>query len=520
MTVNRTVILTAGTTWQVPNTWNNLDNYVICIGGGGGSTYEGGGGAAYARSDNITLTPNSTISILIGAGGLGNVHGGYTSFASNTVQAQGGRANGQARTITSGSYVGGGIGGSDTSSVGQIKYSGGTGGNGVVNFTGGGGGGAGGNTAVGQNGGHGTASQLAGNGGNSGATSGGKRGLAISGAAGQSGYAGYPWATDDVNYGQNFAGGGGAGGSYVTSDAGTTYYGGGGGGAFGGGAGGAGDGSGSFTYAGNGAIILSWNYESRLPDTPAQYSMSNVSIALNRNPYETNTSLNRADIRSLFRKPTDATQISFSDGAGKVANATVVGATSTSGTSSTISLPASWLPNDLAILFIQNATASGSSPTNAPTVSTPGWEFLGNNSRAVNAGLAHTTAAFSRILQSGDAAPTFTQSNGGALMLVLRNASYVSAIQKVDANTSTIVRFTGFTKNTDSKMLVSFVSDRDLANPTPPTGWTTEIGTLLSFFYVECATVNSVSYVNGTNIEWTGYGSGGLGQVGILLEVT
>ena len=62
------VFLTSGTTYTVPDYWNNESNYVECIGAGGGgrtgvsgsSGGAGGGGGAYARANNIRLTQLST----------------------------------------------------------------------------------------------------------------------------------------------------------------------------------------------------------------------------------------------------------------------------------------------------------------------------------------------------------------------------------------------------------------------------------------------------------------------------
>lgn len=517
MAVTRTVIITSGTTWQVPNTWNNLDNYVICIGGGAGGVNQigsGGGGGAYARSDNVVLTPNSIVNILIGAGGAANSNGSYTSFASNTVLAQGGRSN----TAQTGPWGVGGEGGNIVDSIGEIRWSGGRGGNGSPLFAGAGGGGAGGNTSNGFSGANASlTSDVAGAGGNGGGVDGGNGGTAGAGVAGSNGYPGWAWSTGNTYFGDNYAGGGGGGGSYAIDDTGIGYFRAGQGAYFGGGGGGSGG-----TVAGSGAqgaIIASWTYQSIVPST-GQISASNVAIILDRTPAPNNSiSFNDTAVRDLFRKSGSESEISMADGRGFAANGAVVGTSYTSGISSTITLPAGWKAGDLAVLYVINGIG-GTSPDNAPVVTTPGWKFLGPNSRSTNATYGYTSGVFYRVLQSDDTAPNIVQSYGGAYMIVFRNASLATAIQAVNANTSTILRFSGFTKNTDSKKLLTFVTDRDISNATAPAGWTEHTRQALTYFSLECASVNSASYVNGTNIEWTGFGSSGFGQQGVLIEIT
>src|SRR5262249_37458762 len=71
------LFLTSGTTWTVPSDWNNANNTIEVIGGGGGSgggfgsvlAGGGGGGGGYSKVVNLTLTPNATVSIQVGAGG-------------------------------------------------------------------------------------------------------------------------------------------------------------------------------------------------------------------------------------------------------------------------------------------------------------------------------------------------------------------------------------------------------------------------------------------------------------------
>lgn len=126
--------------WQVPDTWNDADNSVSCIGAGGGGDRgsgdggKGGGGGAFSRSTNLALaaSPMPSISYRVGLGGPGSgsfgINGGDTwfgaaSFGSALVGARGGQG-GTSRT-------GGGLGGQASSGIGDLRNSGGTGGNGA-----------------------------------------------------------------------------------------------------------------------------------------------------------------------------------------------------------------------------------------------------------------------------------------------------------------------------------------------------------------------------------------------------
>lgn len=140
-------------------------------GGGGGATITskntgggGGGGGAYASS-TINVTPGGQYNFTVGNGGTNGSNGGTTSFNSTSVVAVGGQGAGT-------NSAGGALGGSASSSIGDIVYSGGSGGsgsNGKNANSGGGGGGAGssgaGGNASGMVAGTGT-SENGGNGGN------------------------------------------------------------------------------------------------------------------------------------------------------------------------------------------------------------------------------------------------------------------------------------------------------------------------------------------------------------------
>ena len=156
--------LTSGTSWSVPNDWNDSNNRIETIGGGGesGSELDGGGaggGGGYSSTENINLPEGTSVTYAIGSGGVagtpGNsTNGGNTYFCNSTsncaslagtavvVGAEGGK------TISSASIGGAGGAAANGKAVGDnpLKFSGGKGGNGGPsnNDGGGGGGGAGG----------------------------------------------------------------------------------------------------------------------------------------------------------------------------------------------------------------------------------------------------------------------------------------------------------------------------------------------------------------------------------------
>jgi hypothetical protein len=103
-----TIFLVSGTSWDVPDDWNNNDNNIWCLGAGDiGANYAGGGGGAFSSITNLNLTPGTSVNYSIGSAG------NYTWFKStSTVLAQG--ANGQ-------------VGGLSGTSVGSVRYSGGDG---------------------------------------------------------------------------------------------------------------------------------------------------------------------------------------------------------------------------------------------------------------------------------------------------------------------------------------------------------------------------------------------------------
>ena len=161
-------VLTTGTSWTVPSDFDSTNNDIYIIGGGAGGGGAiatgtsgnkvgggGGGGGGFTGISNLSLTPSSSVSYAIGAGGTGlagatsspygpSGSGGTTTFSSYS-------AGGGSGTLTTLSTTSpGGVGGTG------LTYNGGTGGtapfgNNATNG-GGGGGGSGGVDGAGVNG--------------------------------------------------------------------------------------------------------------------------------------------------------------------------------------------------------------------------------------------------------------------------------------------------------------------------------------------------------------------------------
>jgi hypothetical protein len=241
---NKVIFLTSGTSWTVPNDWNNANNTVEVIGAGGAhkssSATAGAGGGSYSKANSLALTPGSSVPYNIGISGLASP-GESTWFGSTTrssalVAATGGcNANSNIACANS-----------TSANKGSVIHAGGNGGsdNNLAGFAAGGGGAAGPHGVGG--GGH-----------DSGTTSGGKGGTGDDGYGGAGG-AGSNGPTSP----------GGAGAEYTATAGGTAGSGGGGGagsnrngggstgGAYGGGAGG-GNTSGTVS-GGNGLIVITY----------------------------------------------------------------------------------------------------------------------------------------------------------------------------------------------------------------------------------------------------------------------
>lgn len=112
----KVIFLLSGTSWTVPDDWNNSDNTIECIGGGisgqaGSASAYGGGGGSYAASTNVSLTPGASVTYAIGSGSGGDTCFGSSTIAGATVAAEGGDRP---------------TGGRAPVSVGGTKYNGGS----------------------------------------------------------------------------------------------------------------------------------------------------------------------------------------------------------------------------------------------------------------------------------------------------------------------------------------------------------------------------------------------------------
>jgi hypothetical protein len=155
---------TAGGTfsWLCPSGVTSVS--VVCIGGGGGgggcafTTYTGGGGGACAYKNNISVSPGTSYTVVVGTGGAnglsGATDGGDSYFINaSTVMAKGGesagdsgRDGGQASACVGDAAYNGGDGGDsqDVGAGGQGSSSNGANGSGHDGGAGGNGGGGGG----------------------------------------------------------------------------------------------------------------------------------------------------------------------------------------------------------------------------------------------------------------------------------------------------------------------------------------------------------------------------------------
>lgn len=235
---------TAGTyTWVAPAGVTKVS--VVAVGAGKRgqigdccSSGWGGSGGDLRYVNNVSVTPGSSYTVVVGLGGVTSGSGGYSSFNTTTLLAQGGNRSG-----TGAGTLGG---------AGKIVTCGssGTGGGGAGGYSGNGGTGTGGS---------------GGNGGNTSAAvsspGGGGVGLLGQGVSGANGG------------GCNVGGGGGSGGC---SGLPSSPYGvggtGGSGGAYGGGAGGSGRSSGTYGSGGVGAVRIVW------PGTTRQFPTTCVGL--------------------------------------------------------------------------------------------------------------------------------------------------------------------------------------------------------------------------------------------------
>ncbi|GEM_PF-5709062 len=164
------VTLSSETNWTCPTGVNTIQ--IECWGaggGGGGATTSagraggGGAGGAYVKNTSVSVTPGTTYSISIGAGGIagtsssttcnGSVGGNTTAtIGSVSITAVGGAGGTGGASATAG--IGTGAQGTSTGNVGfsdSFNYTGGNGANGILSTRTGGGGGAAGSNGAGGN---------------------------------------------------------------------------------------------------------------------------------------------------------------------------------------------------------------------------------------------------------------------------------------------------------------------------------------------------------------------------------
>ena len=169
-------------------------SYLMVGGGGGGGWNIGGGGGAggLLSGSGVTIDPNSTYLVTVGAGGAGGVNGTSSANGSNSTFSM----------VTT-AAVGGGLGGNNSLSP-NSGASGGSGGGGAGQTSGTGGTGT---TSQGNAGGNALSGQSGGGGGGGGAGAVGQAGVLGQGGAGGVGVASSISGTSTF-----YAGGGGAGG--------------------------------------------------------------------------------------------------------------------------------------------------------------------------------------------------------------------------------------------------------------------------------------------------------------------
>lgn len=301
--------------------------------------------------------------------------------------------------------------------------------------------------------------------------------------------------------GLTYAGGGGAGGNTDVTK-GTRYvYNGYNGGALGGGGGGGVNGG----VGAQGGIIISWTYTSVLPSSGQQLSMSNISAVLDKS---STLNLNDSDVRTAFGKASGT--ISFSDGASKYRIPTAVtyinnpSATGSSTYSVALTSGGSniggWQSNDLALAFLQDVTGQVKSTSGA------GWKPLGY---VYNSNGSTLLSVYSRILEQGDTSFSFELNYYITChIVIIRGASRAIVRETINRNNATTqtVPFSGFTKSSNAKGILSYISSRNPSDSgiTVPSGWTQTGAAAWTYYYAKSALINATSYTNNTGVTWTG----------------
>lgn len=248
--------------WTTPGTYSFKVPYNVtricgvCVGAGSGaksayiSATGGGGGGALAYTNGVIVTPNETLTVIVGAGASQASGEDSAIKRSSTILIRGAGAVYAANGTT------GMAGGDAAGCVGDVKISGSAGGNATTTggYKGGGGGGAAGYSSSPTEGKGGTGGQ----------------GSSATECGGGGGGVGLKGIGSNGSTGANGTGGGG--GSGGASGATGTNSGGGAGGLCGGGAGGNADNNTSITFSdnsGNGGVRIIWGSGRSYPSNAA-----------------------------------------------------------------------------------------------------------------------------------------------------------------------------------------------------------------------------------------------------------
>ncbi len=296
-----TVYLTANQTWVAPPDFNPFNNTVEAIGGGGAGANggpspqggAGGGAGAYSKAINANIQPGDSLTVVVGTGGAGD--GGAGGNGTDSSVVDGATTIVLAKGGTGGPLTSlGAQGGQASGGTGDVKHSGGNGGN--ANFSvsgGGGGGGAAGPLGDGGNGGNADSLVGGGGGGNGGGTN-GHTAVNPNGGNGGDNHAGTGHGANGTDA-SNGGGGAGAGGPSASNQKGSngidfdaTHGSGGGSGGgdhagnptstagnYGAASGGSGGAGGTPSNGAPGIIVISWN--------PAEIVQVNDSVTVTEN---------------------------------------------------------------------------------------------------------------------------------------------------------------------------------------------------------------------------------------------
>jgi hypothetical protein len=184
--------------------------------------------------------------------------------------------------------------------------------------------------------------------------------------------------------------------------------------------------------------------------------------------------------------------------------------------SGTVSFPAGTQAGDIAIFTIIGGFV--------PSFSF-GTQVITNNN-AIRGG-ARFLNVYTKVLTSGDISspPTFNTASGLIQTAIWRGGTAVDLKSGPTTGTGSTVTATGFTKNTASKLVISFMYD---SAPGPT-------GLVLAAGFTKCSTdgindagvnddiskfADSDSYVSSANVTWTNLDTGRDSNVTALFEIT